>query len=409
MSFYGWKPYVSVAERRKKAERAAARARKGGGELSPIAASRGAIAKTFWGKGWCRNLECYSDFANRLPRGRTYVRNGSVIDLKITNGEVRAKVMGSSLYDVNVTVVAVPGKQWRSISADCGGSIDSLVELLQGRLSNAVMERICRPNTGLFPAPKEINFSCSCPDWASMCKHVAAVLYGVGARLDSQPELIFALRRVDPKDLVAQASTGLRRSGQSPTTGKVLDNAHLADVFGIEMADVAPAKKPPAPRHGSTATGMKTAPAKVATTAAAGAIRRVATARKTEAAKVVVPKITVMAKTPAKKSSNTANRISKARLAAMIEEATIDAYGDSEQITGWYTMLEERLALPFHTTVLGVAVKVTKLDLRRDNTIVAICTHGRERQSVPILDLPLPSPKPVGAEWIEAYGRWVGD
>ena len=158
-------------------------------------------------------------------------------------------------------VVAVPGKQWQSISADCAGSIDSLVELLQGRLSNAVMERICRPNTGLFPAPKEIQFSCSCPDWASMCKHVAAVLYGVGARLDSQPELIFALRRVDPKDLVAQAGAGLRKSKRSPAAGKVLDDDHLADVFGIEMADVAPAKHPGAPRRTSTATGMKKAPA----------------------------------------------------------------------------------------------------------------------------------------------------
>ncbi len=408
MSFYGWKPYVSVAERRKKAEKAAAKARKAGADLSPVAASRGAIAKTFWGKGWCRNLECYSDFANRLPRGRTYVRNGSVIDLKITNGEVRAKVMGSSLYNVKVTVVAVPGKQWRSISADCAGSIDSLVELLQGRLSNAVMERICRPNTGLFPAAKEIKFSCSCPDWASMCKHVAAVLYGVGARLDSQPELIFALRRVDPKDLVARAGSGLRRSGQSPPTGKVLDDAHLADVFGIEMADLAPARKPAAPHHASTATRMKTAPAKGATTVAAGATRKVPTAGKMEAAKAAGAQKATMAKVPAKQSSNTPSRISKARLATMIEAATVDAYGASEQTTGWYTMLEEHLALPFDTTVLGVLMKVARLDLLGDNDIVAICTRGRKRQSVSILDLPLPSPKPVGAEWIEAYRHWVG-
>jgi len=408
MSFYAWKPYVSIAERRKKAEKAAARARKGGADLSPVAASRGAIAKTFWGKGWCRNLECYSDFANRLPRGRTYVRNGSVIDLKITNGEVRAKVIGSSLYNVNVTVVAVPGKQWRSISADCAGSIDSLVELLQGRLSNAVMERICRPNTGLFPAPKEIQFTCSCPDWASMCKHVAAVLYGVGARLDSQPELIFALRRVDPKDLVAQAGAGLGRSRQSPTTGKVLDDAHLADVFGIEMANVAPAKNPAAPRHASTATGMKKAPAKVATTVAAGATRKSTTAGKTGAAKAAAAPRAATAKMPTKKSSNTPSWISKARLAAMIEEATVDAYGESEQTTSWYTMLEEHVALPFDTTVLGVVVRVAKLDLRADNDIVAICIRGRKRQSVPILDLPLPSPRPAGAEWIEAYRHWVG-
>jgi uncharacterized Zn finger protein len=408
VSFYSWKPYVSAAERRKKSERATARAKKARANLSPVAVSRGAIAKTFWGKAWCDNLERYSDFANRLPRGRTYVRNGSVIDLTITAGEVHAQVVGSSLYKVGVSVIAVPRRRWQSISADCAGSIDSLVELLQGRLSRAVMERICSPNTGLFPAPREIQFSCSCPDWASMCKHVAAVLYGVGARLDEQPELIFTLRRVDAKDLVMQAGAGLRRSRQSPTTGKVLDDAHLADVFGIEMADVAPAKKPAATRHASTATGMKKAPAKVATTVAAGATRKATTAGKTGAAKAAVAQKAAMAKVPAKKSSNTPSRISNGRLAAMIEEATVDAYGESEQTTGWYTMLEEHLALPFDTTVLGVLVKVARLDLRGDNDIVAICTCGRKRQSVSILDLPLPSPKPVGAEWIEAYRHWVG-
>lgn len=254
MSFYQWKPYVSVAERRKKAEKAAAKARKAGADLSPVPASRGAIAKTFWGKAWSDNLERYSDYANRLPRGRTYVRNGSVIDLKILEGEVQAQVMGSSLYQVAVRVTAVPDKQWRSIGADCAGSIDSLVELLQGKLSRAVMERICTPHTGLFPTPKEISFNCSCPDWASMCKHVAAVLYGVGARLDEQPELIFRLRRVDAKDLVSLAGAGLPKSKHGPAAGKVLDDALLADVFGIEMADAASPTKPAAPRRRSAAT-----------------------------------------------------------------------------------------------------------------------------------------------------------
>ena len=240
MSYYGWKPYVSVAERQKKAEKAAAKAKKAGADWSPIASCRGAIAKTFWGKAWCENLEHYSDYANRLPRGRTYVRNGSVIDLKITAGQVRAQVMGSSLYKVAVTVTTVPAKQWQAISSDCSSSIDSLVELLQGKLSRAVMERICKPGTGLFPAPKEIQFDCSCPDWASMCKHVAAVLYGVGARLDEQPELIFSLRRVDAKDLVSQAGASLPKAGKRPAAGKVLDDALLADVFGIEMADAPP-------------------------------------------------------------------------------------------------------------------------------------------------------------------------
>jgi len=119
-------------------------------------------------------------------------------------------------------------------------------------------------------------------------------------------------------------------------------------------------------------------------------------------------KVDMPLRKPAKKRSNTASRISRAQLAAMIEEATVDAYGESEQTTGWYTMLEEHLALPFGTTVLGVAVKVVALDLRGDNGIVAICTRGRERQSVPILDLPLPSPRPEGVEWIEAYRHWIG-
>lgn len=209
MSFYGWKPYVSAAERRKKAEQAAAKAKKAGVNLSPVAAYGGAIAKTFWGKAWCDNLERYSDYDDRLPRGRSYVRNGSVIDLKITQGNVQAQVMGSSLYKIAVSVTAVSAKMWQSINADCAGSIDSLIELLQGRLSKAVMERICTLNTGLFPAPNDIQFKCSCPDWAAMCKHVAAVLYGVGARLDQQPELIFTLRGVDATDLVTRAGAGL--------------------------------------------------------------------------------------------------------------------------------------------------------------------------------------------------------
>ena len=235
MSYYGWKPYVSVAERRVKAEKLAAKAARSGAAMSPVPASRGAIAKTFWGRAWCENLERYSDYANRMPRGRTYVRNGSVIDLRIGAGEVRAQVVGSSLYKVAVTVTALPASQWQAISAECAGSIDSLVELLQGRLSQAVMERISKQGAGLFPAPKEITLACSCPDWADMCKHVAAVLYGVGARLDQQPELLFQLRRVDPKDLIAQASAGLPKKRQGPAAGKVLDDAQLADVFGIEL------------------------------------------------------------------------------------------------------------------------------------------------------------------------------
>lgn len=248
MSYYAWKPYVSVAERRKKAEKVAAKIKKSGGNLSPIEPSRGAIAKTFWGKAWCDNLEAYSDYANRLPRGRAYARNGSVIDLQIAEGEVQARVMGSSLYQVTVKITPVPEKHWQAIGKDCAGSIDSLVELLQGKLSTAVMQRICKPQTGLFPSPREISVDCTCPDWAGICKHVAAVLYGVGARLDQKPELLFCLRRVDAKDLVTLAGVGLPKSKTGSTGRKVLDDSMLADVFGIEMDDAVEAEKAARPR-----------------------------------------------------------------------------------------------------------------------------------------------------------------
>ena len=269
MGYYsGWAPYVSVAERHKKTEKEAAKATKSGISLSPIDPYRGAIATTFWGKAWCDNLESYSDYANRMPRGRTYVRNGSVIDLKITEGEVQAKVMGSSLYKVSVKVSAVAKAPWQAISKDCAGSIDSLVELLQGKLSTAVMQRICAPRTGLFPAPKEIELSCSCPDSASMCKHVAAVLYGVGARLDQKPELLFSLRGVDAKDLVSQAGAGLPKSTTGLAVGKVLDDAVLADVFGLEMDEfVAPVNSPGTRKTaptGNPLTKTKNEPAKKA-------------------------------------------------------------------------------------------------------------------------------------------------
>ena len=167
------------------------------------------IAKTFWGKSWCANLERYSDFENRLPRGRTYVRNGSVLDLQIAKGEVAAMVAGSELYKVKIAIAPVKQARWKAICRDCAGAINSLVELLQGRLAKGVMDRVCREGDGLFPSPREIKLSCSCPDWADMCKHVAAVLYGVGARLDEKPQLLFVLRGVDENELLAIAGQDL--------------------------------------------------------------------------------------------------------------------------------------------------------------------------------------------------------
>ena len=241
---YGFRPYVSVAARRLQAQREMQALRKKGHSVSPVVIEGRTITRTFWGKAWGDNLERYSDYSNRLPRGRTYVRNGSVVDLQIAPGEVSARVSGSEIYQVAVKVSAVPKARWTSICTDCAGAIDSLVELLQGRFSKGVMERICQEKTGLFPAPAEIQFSCSCPDWASMCKHVAAVLYGIGARLDDQPDLLFKLRKVDEKDLIAKAGKGLPLSKKGPAKEKVLAAAGLSELFGLEIGTTAEQESP---------------------------------------------------------------------------------------------------------------------------------------------------------------------
>jgi uncharacterized Zn finger protein len=231
-----WPAYVPVAERRRKAELAMEKLRKKGVTVSPVKLEGRVIAATFWGKAWCDNLESYRDYQNRLERGRTYVRNGSVVDLQIAPCEVTATVSGSELYKVKVNIGEVVKAHWKSICADCAGGIDSLVELLQGRFSKGVMERICRQGAGLFPKPSEIRFSCSCPDYASMCKHVAAVLYGVGARLDAKPELLFRLRAVNENELVADIGQLLPMSKKGPAAGRVLVADDMAALFGLDMA-----------------------------------------------------------------------------------------------------------------------------------------------------------------------------
>jgi uncharacterized Zn finger protein len=257
--YYGWRPYVPVAQRRANAARQLAKlARKTGVAAAPVVLQGRKIASTFWGKAWCDNLEAYSDYENRLPRGRTYIRNGSVVDLQIAGGKVTAMVSGSELYKIEIKIKPLAPRLWNAIQAECAGKIDSLIELLQGKLSSGVMEIVTRLDGGLFPTPKEIDMDCSCPDWADLCKHLAASLYGVGAKLDHNPELLFLLRGVDPADLISKASAAEAVRQTAPTAGgaPVMSEAEAADVFGIEMetrspasapATVVPARPPPLP------------------------------------------------------------------------------------------------------------------------------------------------------------------
>ena len=232
-----------MAQRRAQAAREVAKRIKKGQDVSPVGIEGRTIASTFWGKAWCTNLESYSDFANRLPRGRTYVRNGSVVDLKIEKGRIKALVSGSELYEIQIDIAALPKTDWQALKEQCAGKIGTLVELLQGKLSKAVMEMVTDRDQGLFPKPKEIKMRCSCPDYAGMCKHMAAVMYGVGNRLDSSPELLFVLRGVDHLELIEQAIPTAPLGAKSGAPTIATDD--LGAIFDIEIGDAPVAKAEP--------------------------------------------------------------------------------------------------------------------------------------------------------------------
>lgn len=251
---------ATADERRQTIARETDRMRQTGQVVRPIEIEGRQIAKTFWGQAWCRHIECLSDFASRLDRGKTYARNGSVFHLDITPGKVFARVAGSELYDVTVDVQPLDPSRWEAIKLACAGQITSAVELLSGKLSDATMHILTDAETGMFPHADDFDLDCSCPDFARLCKHLAAVLYGVGARLDAAPELLFTLRGVDPTELIASAATNLV-AAPAGSTKKTVKHADLADVFGIELAtddtpvqideptDDAPPSKPRAARR----------------------------------------------------------------------------------------------------------------------------------------------------------------
>jgi uncharacterized Zn finger protein len=324
--WYGdWKPYVPVAKRKANAASHAAKlAKKEGRALVPVKIDGRKIVQSFWGQAWCDNLERYSDFANRLPRGRTYVRNGSVVDLCIENGRIKALVAGSDVYTVTITIDTLAKPAWKRIKQDCSQSIASLIDLLQGKFDQGVMQRLTLRDGGLFPKPGEIKMRCSCPDSAWLCKHLAAVMYGVGARLDLSPELLFTLRAVDHLELIGQAvaADNLEKSlgaGQP----NALAGSNLAELFGIEIdagavaavTDITPTRKGKLPKarlqkfvgpkkNVIAVSKAKTSkkPNQTTTTVKSGkAIRKRAAAKKS-AAKRPTRKPTVIAATRAKGS-----------------------------------------------------------------------------------------------------------
>jgi uncharacterized Zn finger protein len=281
---YGWSPYVPVAQRRANALKKMDKLRKQGVEIQPVGIQGRTIARSFWGKGWCDHLDSFGDYSNRLPRGRTYVRNGSVCHLAISKGKVEAIVSGSTLYTVNMSIGTLSEPKWKAVKQRCTGRIGSLLELLQGRLSDEIMQVVTDRESGLFPSPTEIKYDCNCPDWAGMCKHIAAVVYGIGARLDERPELLFVLRGVDHEELIdADAAVAeIGKGGARRSKRRALAADSLEGVFGVEFEQgggepVAPGKKAARKRAVEEKAGRK-ATKKIAKAGTAGktAIKKIA-------------------------------------------------------------------------------------------------------------------------------------
>lgn len=311
MQYYGdWAPYVSVGQRAAQAAREIKALRKEGVKIQPVEIQGLKIAKEFWGKAWCDHIESFNDFENRLPRGRTYVRNGSVCHLAISKGTIKAKVMGSDLYDIEIKIKTLSAKKWKALKQRCSGQIGSLLELLQGRLSDSVMQEVTNSEQGLFPQSDEISLDCDCPDWADLCKHLAAVLYGVGARLDQDPALLFLLRGVNHEELIdVNAQLALQTNRQSGKSKQIASD-DLSDVFGIDIAadEPKPKSKAKVKRKKKKSTPTKKTSSKKPPT------KKIASKKKPTAAKkkkVVSKKATKKAGSKAKKSSVTKKAVTK--------------------------------------------------------------------------------------------------
>ncbi len=239
MSYGRFPKYISVAAKKAKAEKKIKQLRKKNPNLKPVIITGKALATTWWGKAWNKNLERYADYANRIGRGRSYVRHMAVLDLQISKGQIKALVQGSTSrpYEVKISILPLKKNALNAVKKESAKQLSSLPDLLAGKFPKGLQDIFMVENKGLFPNPKEIKLDCDCPDWAVMCKHVAATLYGVGARFDEDPSIFFTLRNIALNDLVAQAvqeKTKRIISSKIQKKNSIADD-HLGDLFGIDM------------------------------------------------------------------------------------------------------------------------------------------------------------------------------
>lgn len=227
----------TAEEIRARAEASQRRSREKGTVWEPVTVQGRTIAKSWWGAAWCENLERYADYESRLDRGKRYVRSGAVVDLKIQKGKVSARVQGTrkTPYKVDIRISPLSEEKCQAVIQKCGRKLRTIEELAAGCFPEE-MKELFLGQDGLFPTPREISFQCSCPDWALMCKHVAAALYGVGTRLDEDPTLFFVLRGIDMGRFLdvtlGNRVESMLQNAQKPSE-RILEGEDLTALFGV--------------------------------------------------------------------------------------------------------------------------------------------------------------------------------
>lgn len=414
---------------------------------------RGAIGETWWSQRFIEALEDFHE-GPRLTRGRAYARRGQVIDMDVDTGEVTARVQGSRArpYSVSIGVAVLGDAEWTRVEEAMASQAVFLARLLAGEMPHEIEDAFAATGLSLFPATADdLDTDCSCPDWENPCKHVAAVYYLLAEAFDRDPFLIFAWRG-RPRERLLSELRALRGRGAGTLASDAIDHADTAlpaesegllGSIGIDGADLADEMTEEMASRFWEAGG-DLAPVRIIPRAVAmpdailrdlGPLGLAAGGRPLE--ELLTPAYRAIAEAavriaageppdqaplnpdqpPPRKPRRSPARTraprrpergpSRDRLEQLIADATADCYDESEECTGLFEMIHEHLDVPFVTTVLGVAVTVTAVDITDDDQIVAICRRGRNLLRVALLELPMPDPRPGGAEWVDAYRHWA--
>jgi uncharacterized Zn finger protein len=410
----------------------------------PAKSRRGAIGEMWWSRRFLHVLEEFND-PGRLSRGRAYARRGQVIDMGIEAGEVTARVQGSRArpYSVSIGVAVLDDDAWTQVEAVLASRAVFLARLLAGEMPQEIEEAFGAASLSLFPAAdRDVDTGCSCPDWENPCKHIAAVYYLLAEAFDRDPFLIFAWRGRPRERLIAELRElrGLPSGTAAPDPAdeqnpaaldavglfgpKALEDLDLAGELTDETAsrfweagrDLGSIRIEPRAVAMPEAILRDLGPSGLlaggrpledllapAYSAIAAAALRVAVGEEPAEPNLSPPPRRTAPRRPIASPGGP----SRALLERLIDAATVDCYDESEERTGLFEMIHDHLETPFVTTVLGVAVTVTAIDLADDDQIIAVCRRGGDVLRISLLDLPLPDPRPSGSEWVDAYRHWI--